>query len=273
MIERIVAELAVLPAGPVLVALMIDRLWPRRSAQAPRVVQRTVAILIRRLDRPERPTGTRRMRGFLLWSSAALVALALGAAVAWGIGYLPGSGWRFGGEVLLLAVSIGYQGARSAARRAITGVEGLGPAQGRRVGQVACARLAMRFSDGVVATTLAFMLAGLPGLFLVKVGQWLVEGVERDRNGDFGLALRSVHGVVTLPAGWLAAVLIGLGRVPPSLVLPPPAPAALESALDRAGFGETLPGQRIGGARTVVDRAHALWFVLLLGGTIAARSL
>ncbi|MCF4165984.1 hypothetical protein L2U69_10045 [Zavarzinia compransoris] len=273
MIAQIVDELAAQPAGPVLVALMIDRLWPRRRALAPRPVTRAVEDLTRRLNRPERPVETRQSRGFLLWAVVALAALACGRVLAEGLSHWAGRDIALGVEILLLAAGIGFQGARAAARRAVAGVEGMAPGRAVQVGRVACDRLALRFSDGVVGITLGYMLLGLPGAFLVKAGQWLVEGLETVPEDRFVLAVRAAHGIVTAPASFLAALLIGFGRWPGPALLPPPAVRALGASLDAAGLVATVPAARLAGARTLVDRAHALWFVLLLAGSVAAALL
>ncbi|PWR22117.1 hypothetical protein [Zavarzinia compransoris] len=270
MLENIVQWLAVQPAGPVLVALMADRLWPRRSARPPAAVRRLAGGLVARLNRSGRPAGDRQNRGLLLWGAVTLAAFALGTLAAAGLNHF-GLRWLplvAGG--LLLAAGIGYQGARSAARRAVEGVAGLPPAQAGRVGAVAAARLATRFTEGAVALPLAFLLFGLPGLFAVKAGQWLVFAVEDDREGAFGRAVRACHGLVLAPAGVLAALLIGLGRRPRLALAPVPAVAALDGGLDRAGLATAPPAARLQGARVMVDRAHALWLVLLALGSVGA---
>lgn len=273
MIAQIVDELAAQPAGPILVALMIDRLWPRRRAQAPIWVIRGVENLTRRLNRPERPVETRQSRGFLLWAAVTLAALLIGRAVADALALWLTRDWGLAIEIVLLAAAIGFQGARSATRRAVAGVAGMAPGRAGQVGQVACDRLALRYSDGVVGVTLGYLVLGLPGLFLVKAGQWLVEGLETAPVDRFVLAVRAAHGIVTAPAGWIAALLIGLGRWPGIALLPPPSVRALGMALDAGGLSGAAPAVRLTGARTLVDRAHALWFVLLLAGSVAAALL
>jgi hypothetical protein len=272
-LENILDWLAVQPAGPVLVALMVDRLWPRRSARPPAAVQGAMQSLATRLNRAARPAATRQNRGLLAWGAVVLIAFALGLGVQWGLAQA-GDRWLvLAGDVVLLAAGIGYQAARSAARRAVDGVAGLAPARAGRVGAIANGRLAARFAEGAVALSLVFLLFGLPGVFAVKAGQWLAHAVEDDREGAFGRAVRACQGLVLTPAALLAGVMIGLGHLPRLAVAPGPAVAALEDSLDRAGLGHAAPAQRLQAARIVTDRAHALWLVILVAASLVASLL
>jgi len=267
-LDAFVHWFAVQPAGPAIAALMIDRLWPRRRASPPAVVARPVAILVRRLNRARRPAATRRFRGTLLWLVVVGLAVGLGFAVAAALrDWLPAP-WPAVSEVFILAAGIAYQAARSTARRAVQGLASLGPRRAEQVGTIACARLASRFADGAVALPLAYLAAGLPGLFAIKAGQWLVHAVDRDRDGDFGRAVRRCHGLLTAPAAWIAGVLIGLGRLPAPGLAPSPAVTALAGVLDRGGLVPSAAARRLAGARIVVDRAHALWIVVLAAASV-----
>ena len=272
-LESILEWLAVQPAGPVLVALMVDRLWPRRSARPPAAVQGALRPLIARLNRAARAAATRQNRGLLAWGAMVLTAFALGLGIRWALAQA-GDRWLvLAVEIILLAAGIGYQAARSAARRAVDGVADLPPARAGRVGAIANARLAGRFAEGAVALPLAYLLFGLPGIFALKAGQWLAFAVEDDREGAFGRAVRACQGLVLTPAALLAGVVIGLGHLPRLAVAPGPAVAALEDSLDRAGLGHAAPAQRVQAARIVTDRAHALWLVILGAASLVASLL
>ncbi|MCW0180598.1 MAG: hypothetical protein OJI70_02415 [Zavarzinia sp.] len=269
MLDEFLIILAAQPVVPALAALLIDRLWPRASARPPEMVARVVASLVERLNREGRPAATRQMRGFLLWSLVSLLALGAGLAVADGLRqWLPPLAVSLA-EAALMAAGIGFAAARATALRAAEGVASLVPARAVSVATVACDRLAGRLADGPVALVLGWLLLGLPGVFMLKAGQWLVNGVETDRDGAFGRAVRACHALVTLPASMIAAVLIGFGR-PPVRGLDPAADA-LRAALLRRGFDAAAPAERVAAARLLVDRAHALWLlVLIIGGLLAA---
>lgn len=269
MLDEFLIILAAQPVVPALAALAIDRLWPRASARPPAPVARVVAALVERLNRAGRPAATRQMRGFLLWSLVSLLALGAGFAVADGLRQLLPPLAVSLAEAALMAAGIGFAAARAAAGRAVEGVAGLAPARAASVATVACDRLAGRLTDGPVALVLGWLLLGLPGVFMLKAGQWLVHGVEADREGAFGRAVRACHAVVTLPAAVVAGILIGFGRLPARGL--DPAADALRAALVRRGFDAAAPAERVAAARLLVDRAHALWLLaLIIGGLLAA---
>jgi hypothetical protein len=272
--DDLVAWALAQPTAPALLALLIDRAWPRRRAAAPAFLMSALGAVVGRLNRADRPPATRQTRGFLLWALCSLLALFLGAAVAGGLADHLGQPWSVAVETALLAAGIGYQAARATARRAVDGVAGLTQAKGEfaaaPVAAEACRRLAARLADGAVALVLAWLLLGLPGVFLVKAGQWLVLAVERDREGAFGRAVRACHGLVTLPSAWLAGILLSPGHGAPLALGPEPATAAMAAALDRAGLDTAMPSARVAAARSLADQAHATWFCVLLAGTVLA---
>ncbi len=268
MLEAFLIGLAAQPVTPALLALLVDRVWPRTSARPPTVVRRLAAGLVGRLNRADRPAATRQMRGFLLWSVVALLALGAGFGAAKALPALLPPAFVSLAELLLLAAGMGFNGARAAAGRAVDGVAGLATARAGEVAHTACDRLATRLADGPVALVLGWLVLGLPGLFLLKAGQWLVAAVEADRDGAFGRAVRACHAAVTLPASFIAGVLIGFGRLPPRGLSP--ASAALTAALGRRGFAS--PAQRVAAALVLVDRAHALWLLALVVAGVAAAA-
>lgn len=269
MLEAFLIGLAAQPVTPAVLALLVDRVWPRTSARPPAMVQRLVGALVGRLNRADRPAATRQMRGFLLWSMVALLALGTGFGLARVLPALLPPEFVSFAEVLLLAAGMGFNGARAAARRAVEGVAGLSPVKAGEVAGIVCDRLATRLADGPVALVLGWLAFGLPGLFLFKAGQWLVAAVEADRDGAFGRAVRACHAVVTLPASFIAGVLIGFGRLPPRGLTP--ASAALTAALGRRGFAS--PVQRVAAALVLIDRAHALWLLALVVAGVAVATL
>lgn len=261
-------------AAPALLALVIDRLWPRRRAAPPRAVVAAARQMILRLNRPERSAADRQVRGFLLWALVSLIALGLGGLLAHGLhAYLKPWG-GFAVETVLLAAGIGYQAARATARRAVEGVARLTVERGELaaapVAETACKRLAARLSEGAVGLVLAWLVLGLPGLFLVKAGQWLVHGVEDDRSGAFGRAVCACHGLVTAPGALLAGVLISPGHLPPLGAGPEPATGAMMAAIRRAGLARAMPAAQVAQARSLADQAHITWFGLLLTGALLA---
>lgn len=269
MLEAFLTSLAAQPVTPALLALLVDRVWPRASARPPAVVRRVAGALVGRLNRADRPAGTRQMRGFLLWSVVALLALGAGFGTAKALPILLPPAFVSLAELLLLAAGMSFNGARGAALRAVDGVSDMTPSKAGVVAGIACDRLAIRLADGPIALVLAWLVLGLPGLFLLKAGQWLVAAVEADREGAFGRAVRACHAVVTLPASFVAGVLIGFGRLPPRGLTP--ASVALTAALDRRGFA--LPAQRVAAALVLIDRAHALWLLALVVAGVTAAAL
>lgn len=267
--EDLFAWVVAQPVALVVLALLIDRVWPRRRANPPRLVMAAVQNLVARLNRADRAADTRQSRGFVLWAATALVTLGLGGVLAAQMKLRLDPEIVFAVNLVLLASGIGYQAARSTARRAVEGVARMTGEQGElaagRVAWTACQRLATRLSEGTVTLVLAFLLLGLPGLLLVKAGQWLVQGTADDRDGAFGRAIRVCHGLITAPASWVAGALMSPGHFPRFTLGPDPAVQAMIDALGRAGADDAMPAARVAAARGIADQAHATWVGLMVG--------
>lgn len=265
MLDEILKSLAAQPALLALIALVLDRAWPRHSARPPAAVAQAIGHLAGRLDRQGRSETTRRVRGSLLWLWCVGAALIVGVVLTRGLREVLPVEAAMLVEAGVLAVAGGFSAARAAARRAVEGVGRLSRAEAVPVARTACDRLAWRFAAGPVALALAWLIGGLPALFVLKAGTWCVQVVEGP--GPFARAVRACQAGLSLPASLSAAVLIGFGRLPARVDAP--AEAALASSLARRGFDEAAPGERIAAALVLVDRAHALWLLLLFAAVVA----
>ncbi|MBO0905073.1 adenosylcobinamide-phosphate synthase CbiB [Jiella sonneratiae] len=222
MIER----LAILLAGMVIDRLVGDppALW-RRLPHPVAVIGEAIAVLDRRLNRPEFSGETRRRAGFFALGLVLLASLVLGgfvSALADAFGFL---GMLL--EALIVAVFLAHKslvdhvgavgralraGGLAEGRRAVALIVGRDPEQLDAAGIVRAAieSLAENASDGVVAPAFWYLLLGLPGLIAYKAVNTAdsMIGHMDQRYRDFGFASARLDDFLNFVPARLTAVLL-----------------------------------------------------------------
>jgi adenosylcobinamide-phosphate synthase len=185
---------------------------------------RAIGFFDRKLNRPQRSERDRRLRGVIA------VMLLVGAAAA--LGWLVDRACRgstVGGIVeafaigILLAQRSLFQhvasvmmalmlGGLPAGRRAISHIVGRNPESldEHGVARAAIESLAENFSDGVVAPSFWFLVAGLPGLFAYKIANTLdsMIGHTSPRYRAFGWAAARCDDLLNLVPAPLSGILL-----------------------------------------------------------------
>jgi len=181
---------------------------------------RAIARIERRLNRPHRPPGDRRIRGLVV-----LVALALAAAAAGAfLEAVHGGGVMRLGQLLLLVALLEVGGPPAAARRQ---AETLAPGEhGAARGGVE--RLALRLADGAIGPMLIYLLFGLAGLAAWRAIVLLERGLAG--HAPFDAASVVAHRLLLWPAGMLAGIFVTLA----ALLVPGASPRAAFAAMRAA---------------------------------------
>ncbi|MGE0713822.1 MAG: adenosylcobinamide-phosphate synthase CbiB [Alphaproteobacteria bacterium] len=188
------------------------------------LVGRLVALLDRRLNRPDRSAAARRIRGILVVLAVAAVATTVGAIGAW-----IASRMRLGAaiEVVAMAILLAQrslhdhvagvaaaldEGGVEAGRAAVAHIVGRSPEalDGHGVSRAAIESLAENFSDGVVAPAFWALLFGLPGLCLYKAVNTMdsMIGHRTDRYAAFGWAAARLDDVMNLVPARIAGLIV-----------------------------------------------------------------
>ena len=220
-----------------LVALALDATlgdpdWLYRAVPHPvALLGRMIAAAERRVNDPQCTRTARTARGLALVCAVVLGAGALGWAVEWALGGVPG-GWLI--EALLAGTLIAGRGLYDHVRAVADGLtRGLEPGRaavahivGRDptsldaagVARAAAESTAENFSDGVVAPVFWFALLGLGGLAAYKAVNTLdsMIGYRDERHEAFGKAAARLDDAVN----WLPARLSGLILVLAAAPLP-----------------------------------------------------
>lgn len=193
------------------------------------LVGKLVEFLEPRLNRAERATSTRFLRGGLLVLVVGALSILAAWAVLWATRSIPG-GWLI--ELFLVTAlvaqrslydhvaAVGRDLGRSdlpAARQAVSHIVGRDPRSldEHGVGRAAIESLFENFADGVVAPVFWYVVAGLPGLFLCKAVNTLdsMIGHRNPRYAAFGaIAARFDTAMNFLPAR-LAGLLIAIASL------------------------------------------------------------
>ena len=215
---------------PLLLAgLAIDALFgdmPALFAAVPHPVAlagRAIAVLDRKLNRPERGERRRRTRGII----TVIVLVAAASGIGW-IVHLVCRGTLVGAAVEAFAVGVLLAqrsldqhvasvamalrtGGLLAGRRAVSHIVGRDPRQldASGVARAAIESLAENFSDGVVAPVFWYLLLGLPGLFAYKTANTLdsMIGHRSPRYRAFGWAAARLDDLVNFAPARLSGFL------------------------------------------------------------------
>jgi adenosylcobinamide-phosphate synthase len=191
---------------------------------------RLIALLDRGLNRNGGRLARRRLLGVM---AAGLIA---GSAILTGLGLsLVFAGVTLGwmAEITVVAVMIAQRsldehvaavargfrtGGLTEARRAVSRIVGRDPDRLDEAGvcRAAIESLAENFSDGVVAPTFWYAVAGLPGILAYKAINTAdsMIGHRSERHLQFGWAAARLDDLVNLPASRLSALLIVLAALP-----------------------------------------------------------
>ncbi|CAA7612623.1 adenosylcobinamide-phosphate synthase CbiB [Magnetospirillum sp. SS-4] len=190
------------------------------------VIGRIIAVLERRLNQPERPESSRRLRGILVALGLTLAALGIGYGVAFLARALPHF-WL--AEVFLAATLLAqrslFQHVRDVAdalrnngleagRYAVSRIVGRDPQSLDEHGVIRAAieSLAENFADGVVAPVFWYVVLGLPGLLAYKTVNTLdsMIGHRNDRYRAFGMASARLDDLLNLIPARLAGLMLVL---------------------------------------------------------------
>jgi adenosylcobinamide-phosphate synthase len=183
-----------------------------------------IGFLEKRLNRPERNDGTRRVRGIL----TVVVLVGAAAAIGWGVHRLCRDSLIGAAiEALTIAVLLAQRslydhvaavgealatGGLAAGREAVGHIVGRDPQRldAAGVARAALESLAENFSDGVVAPAFWYLLLGLPGLFAYKMANTLdsMIGHRSARYLAFGWAAARLDDMLNLVPAPLAGGLI-----------------------------------------------------------------
>lgn len=193
------------------------------------VMGRAIAQLDRRLNRPERSDGTRKMRGVLLVLIMVGAAALAGGLITFVARILPHA-WIL--EVFVAATLIAQRGlfehvndvARAlehngleAGRYAVSRIVGRDPQALDEYGiaRAGIESLAENFSDAVVAPVFWFVIAGLPGLMVYKAVNTLdsMVGYRNDKYRAFGWASARLDDVLNIVPARLAALILAVAAV------------------------------------------------------------
>ena len=217
-------RLPLLLAGLAIDALLGD--MPALFAAVPHPVAlagRAIAVLDRKLNRPERGERRRRTRGII----TVIVLVAAASGIGW-IVHLVCRGTLVGAAVEAFAVGVLLAqrsldqhvasvamalrtGGLLAGRRAVSHIVGRDPRQldASGVARAAIESLAENFSDGVVAPVFWYLLLGLPGLFAYKTANTLdsMIGHRSPRYRAFGWAAARLDDLVNFVPARLSGFL------------------------------------------------------------------
>ncbi|MDO8607784.1 MAG: adenosylcobinamide-phosphate synthase CbiB [Phaeospirillum sp.] len=190
------------------------------------MIGRTIALLDKRLNKPERSDRDRRWRGIMLALGMSALAVAIGGAIAFLARALPHF-WLvevFIAATLLaqrslfehvhdVAVALAANGIE-AGRYAVSRIVGRDPQSLDEYGvaRAAIESLAENFADGVVAPVFWYAVAGLPGLMLYKTTNTLdsMVGYRNDRYRAFGMASARLDDLLNLVPARLAGLMLAL---------------------------------------------------------------
>jgi adenosylcobinamide-phosphate synthase len=184
-----------------------------------------VAGLDRRLNRPQRSAGDRRLRGAL----ATIVVVALVAGIGWAAhAVFVHAKWGWAAEAAVIGVLVAQrslhdhvaavgralaQEGLEAGRREVAHIVGRDPdtLDAHGVARAAIESLFENFGDGVVAPVFWYLLLGLPGVLALKAINTLdsMIGHRTPRHLDFGAAAARLDtAVMFLPARIAALCLV-----------------------------------------------------------------
>jgi adenosylcobinamide-phosphate synthase len=192
---------------------------------------RAVSVFDRRLNRPDRDQGARKVRGIitvlLLVGGAVLLGLMIQAVSV----FLP-LGWLF--ELFLAATLIAQRslhdhvaavalgldrGGLSGGRAAVAHIVGRDPnlLDSAGVGRAAIESLAENFSDAVVAPVFWYVLFGMPGLLAYKMINTLdsMIGHKTEQYRAFGWAAARLDDLVNLVPARLSGLLLAVAALRP----------------------------------------------------------
>ncbi len=203
-----------------------------------RLIGALIALLDRKLNRPERSAADRRLRGVLVVAAVAGLAAAAGWAVTW-IGRTLPFGWL--AELALIIALLAQRSLFQHVRAVATALAERGLAAGRAavahivgrdvrqldehgVARAAVESCAENFSDGIVAPVFWYLLFGLPGMLAYKAVNTLdsMIGYRNERYADFGWASARLDDAVNLVPARLSGLLLSAA----ALAVPQTNPAA-----------------------------------------------
>jgi adenosylcobinamide-phosphate synthase len=185
---------------------------------------RAIGWFDRRLNRPIRGFGARRVRGIL----TVIVLVGIAGGLGWGLQYVCRDTLA-GAAVEVLAIGIMMaqrslydhvaavgaglvHGGVVSGRLAVSQIVGRDPEtlDGPGIARAAIESLAENFSDAVVAPAFWYLAAGLPGLFAYKMANTLdsMIGHRSEKYRAFGWAAARLDDVLNLPAAPIAGLLI-----------------------------------------------------------------
>ncbi|MFN8721261.1 MAG: cobalamin biosynthesis protein [Rhodospirillales bacterium] len=230
------------------------------------LAERLAADADRRLNRPERGAGARRLRGVLVLVVLVGGAVALGALLDAALPNMPGvslltallvvSALR-AGRVRRTAAGVGEALRLGQGRAAREMVSAIGPRDGAGLDDHGVARgaveaVAARFDRGIVAPGLLFLVFGFAGLFGWIMLDALAERTARGDplHRDFGAATALVDAVVTAVPSTVAALLLAGAS--------PFVPGARGGAALRVALRQAVSGPRPSVVLPVAATAGAL---------------
>ena len=183
-----------------------------------------IAALDRRLNRPQRSAGDRRLRGAL----CVVVVVGLAAAIGWGAhAVFVHARWGWAAEALVVAVLVAQRSLHdhvaavghalatqglAEARREVAHIVGRDPdaLDEHGVARAAIESLFENFGDGVVGPVFWYLMLGLPGLLALKAINTLdsMIGHRTPRHLDFGAAAARLDTAVMFLPARIAALCI-----------------------------------------------------------------
>jgi adenosylcobinamide-phosphate synthase len=195
------------------------------------IMGKVIAHYDRRLNRPDRSSLARRIRGVVTAGTLVVNAALLGVAIQACSVFLP-LGWLL--ELFLATTLIAQRslfdhvaavvrgletGGVEGGREAVRHIVGRDPAQLDRpgVGRAAVESLAENFSDAVVAPVFWYLLFGMPGLLAYKMANTLdsMIGHKTEQYRDFGWAAARFDDLVNLIPARLSGLLIAAAAIAP----------------------------------------------------------
>lgn len=183
-----------------------------------------IAIMEKKLNRENRTTMDRAVRGFIL----VFLVVAICAVIGWGVAWLTQNhvfGWvlELALTIMLLAQKSLYDHVRAVAkaleggsledaRLAVSHIVGRDPAylDEHGVARAAIESLAENFSDGIIAPVFWYVLFGFPGLLVYKAINTMdsMIGHKNDRYRAFGMTAARLDDVVNLIPARLSGLFI-----------------------------------------------------------------
>ncbi|WP_255448503.1 adenosylcobinamide-phosphate synthase CbiB [Telmatospirillum sp. J64-1] len=201
---------------------LIFRVLPHPVA----AIGKLIGLLERKLNRPSRTEGSRRMRGILVLVFMLLLSAGIGWGIAWAARQVP-YGWI--AEVVLASLLIAQRSLYDHVREVARALEESGLWGGRvavsmivgrdpqsldeyGVSRAAIESCAENFSDGIVAPVFWFVLFGLPGLLVYKTVNTLdsMIGHMSERYRAFGMASARLDDLMNLIPARLSGLLLVL---------------------------------------------------------------